>query len=79
MLLCRAAVLRLVLAHSSLRRQRTAAKAHAALVLARSLRAPPQISEGLQVLPGVEALLVALAARANCVTGLVRLLRVRRR
>jgi hypothetical protein len=32
----------------------------------------PQISEGLQVLPGVEALLVALAARANCVTGLVR-------
>ena len=42
-------------------------------------RPAPQISEGLQVLPGVEALLVALAARANCVTGLVRLVRVRRR
>ena len=31
-----------------------------------------QISEGLQVLPGVAALLAALAARPNCVTALVR-------
>ena len=30
-----------------------------------------QISEGLEVLPGVEALLAALADRPNCVTGLV--------
>ncbi len=39
-----------------------------------SVDACAQISEGLQVLPGVEALLAALAARTNCVTALVRAL-----
>jgi hypothetical protein len=52
------------------RRRSRAACTHAALTPSPAPRA--QISEGLQVLPGVEALLAALAARANCVTALVR-------
>lgn len=32
----------------------------------------PQINEGLEVLPGVEAVLKALAGRPNTVTGLAR-------
>ena len=64
---------------SSLTALRERSRNNLCAALCLTTRPAPQISEGLQVLPGVEALLVALAARANCVTGLVRLVRVRRR